>query len=194
MKYIIILFLAYSNSFGFEYHLKPKKVTDDVYCFFGALEKISKENGGNMVNSCYVKTNKGFVVIDSGPTFSYAKQAYTQMQKIEKLPVKYVINTHDHDDHWLGNSFYKSKGALLIGPLTYEQNVVSGMQTRIEQIIGQKSYGKTKIVKLNKIVDSNLTLSLGDKVFEIRQPIALAHTKGDLIVYLPSKRLYLLVI
>ena len=141
-----------------------------------------------MVNSCYVKTNKGFVVIDSGPTFSYAKQAYTQMQKIEKLPVKYVINTHDHDDHWLGNSFYKSKGALLIGPLTYEQNVVSGMQTRIEQIIGQKSYGKTKIVKLNKIVDSNLTMRLGDKVFEIRQPIALAHTKGDLIVYLPSKK------
>ena len=173
---------------SFTYHLKPKKVTDDIYCFFGALEKISKENAGNVVNSCYVKTKKGFVVIDSGPTFSYAKQAYTQMQKIAPLPVKYVINTHDHDDHWQGNSFYKSKGALLIGPQTYTENVVAGMQTRIERIIGQKLYGKTKIVKLDKVVDNNLTLHLGDEVFEIQQPLALAHTKGDLIVYLPHKK------
>ena len=72
----------------FDYHLNAKKISDNVYCFFGALESISNENGGNMVNSCYVQTKKSFVVIDSGPTFAYAKQAYAQMQKIAKLPVK----------------------------------------------------------------------------------------------------------
>ena len=173
---------------NFDYHLKAKKVTEDVYCFFGALEQITKENGANIVNSCYVKTKEGFVVIDSGPTFSYAKEAYIKMQKIAKLPVKYVINTHDHDDHWLGNSFYKSKGALLLGPRTYEQNVIPRMQTRIERILGKALFGKTKIVKLDKVIDNNLTLSLGDTVFEIEQPIALAHTKGDLIVYLPKQK------
>ena len=173
---------------SFDYHLTPKKVTENIYCFFGALENISKENGANMVNSCYVKTKKGFVVIDSGPTFSYAQQAYRQMQKIAPLPVKYVINTHDHDDHWLGNSFYKSKGALLIGSRTYAQNVVVGMQTRVERILGKKIYGKTKIVKLDKVVDQNLTLTLGDDVFEIQQPLALAHTQGDLLVYVPNKK------
>ena len=183
MKSLFILLLASSYLLGFEYNLVPKKVTEDVYCFFGKLENITKQNAGDMVNTCYVQTKEGFVVIDSGPTFSYASQAFEQMQKIAKLPVKYVINTHDHDDHWLGNSFYKSKGALLIGPRTYEQNIAVGMQTRMEQSLGKELYGKTIIVKLDTVVEEKLSLKVGDKKFEIRQVENVAHTNGDLIVY-----------
>lgn len=172
---------------AFEYHLSPQKVTDDVYCFFGNLENIDKKNAGNMVNTCFVQTKVGFVVIDSGPTFSYAKQAYAQIQKISKLPLKYVINTHDHDDHWLGNSFYKSKGALLIGSRTYEQNVVAGMEIRMQKALGETLFANTKIVSLDTIVDNNLSFSLGGETFEIRQLENIAHTKGDLVVYLPGK-------
>jgi len=173
---------------AYEYNLSPVKVSEDVHCFFGALENITKENGGNMVNTCFVQTKQGFVVIDSGPTYAYAAQAYAQMQKIEKLPVKYVINTHDHDDHWLGNSFYKSKGALLIGPRTYEQNVVVGMETRMQRTLGSVLYGKTEIVNLDRVVDDNLTLKVGDKRFEIKQLVKKAHTQGDLIVYLAEEK------
>jgi glyoxylase-like metal-dependent hydrolase (beta-lactamase superfamily II) len=139
MKIIASLLLLTFVSQAFEYNLVPQKLTDDVYCFFGKPENISKENGGNMVNTCFVKTKEGFVVIDSGPTYGYASQAYMQMQKIAPLPVKYVVNTHDHDDHWLGNSFYKEKGALLIGPETYEQNIQPGMATRMEKSVGKES-------------------------------------------------------
>ncbi|HHE05691.1 MAG TPA: MBL fold metallo-hydrolase, partial [Epsilonproteobacteria bacterium] len=111
MKVIVLFILLHTLLNAFEYHLVPQKLAKNVYCFFGKLENITKQNAGNMVNTCYVQTEKGFVVIDSGPTYAYASQAYTQMQKIAKLPVKYVMITHDHDDHWQGNSFYKSKGA-----------------------------------------------------------------------------------
>ena len=188
MKSIITFLLTLCFVFGFEYNLKPKKVTEGVYCFFGKLEPIEKQNAGNVVNSCFVQTKVGYVVIDSGPTFSYASQAYEEMQKIASLPVKYVINTHIHDDHWLGNSFYKSKGALLIGPRTYEENIVVGMETRIQRILGKELFAKTKIVKLDKIVDNNLTISLGKEKFEIKQIENIAHTKGDLVVYVPSKQ------
>jgi len=188
LKNIISLLLSFSFVFGFEYNLKPIKVTKDVYCFFGKLESIQKSNAGNIVNSCFVQTKEGFVVIDSGPTFSYAAQAYEQMQKIATLPVKYVINTHDHDDHWLGNSFYKSKGAFLIGPRTYEENTYPDMETRIERILGKALFAKTKIVKLDKVVDHNYTLNIKNDSFQIVQPIKVAHTKGDLIVYLSSKK------
>ena len=188
MKSIIALCLFLWTAQAYEYHLSPVKVSEDVHCFFGALENITKQNGGNMVNTCFVQTKQGFVVIDSGPTYAYAKQAYTQMQKIQKLPVKYVIDTHDHDDHWLGNSFYKSKGALLIGPRTYEQNVVVGMETRMQRTLGSEIYGKTEIVNLDTVVDNNLTLNVGGRLFEIRQLVPKAHTKGDLIVYLPDEK------
>ena len=188
MKFLLSLLLLSSLSDGFEYNLKPKKVVENVYCFFGKLENISKKNAGNMVNTCFVQTKEGFVVIDSGPTYAYAAQAYEQMQHIAKLPVKYVINTHDHDDHWLGNSFYKDKGALLIGPRTYEKNTLSGMETRMHSTLGDVLFAKTKIVKLDKIVDNNLTLHIAGDLFEISQPVKIAHTKGDLIVYFPRKK------
>jgi len=110
------------------------------------------------------------------------------MQKIAELPVKYVINTHDHDDHWLGNSFYKEKGALLIGPRTYEQNIHPGDHTRTQRILRKEDYEGTKIVKLDKIVDTNMTLKLGGMHFKISQPVSQAHTKGDLIVYIPDNK------
>ena len=188
MKIFISILLTFSFVFGFDYKLKPKKITEGVYCFFGKLENINKQNAGNIVNSCFVQTKEGFIVIDSGPTFSYAAQAYEQMQKIAQLPIKYVINTHDHDDHWLGNSFYKSQGALLIGPWTYEQNVLPEMETRMKRILGKELYAKTKIVKLDTIVDNNLTISLGKEKFEIKQIEDIAHTKGDLVVYVPNKQ------
>ena len=188
MKILILILLTFSFGYGFEYNLKPQNVAEDVYCFFGKLENISKENAGNMVNTCFVQTQEGFVVIDSGPTFSYASQAYEEMQKIKKLPVKYVIITHDHDDHWLGNSFYKSKGALLIGPRTYAQNIVPGMKTRMQDALGKELYGKTSIVKLDTVVDTNLSLNVGGKMFEVRQLEPVAHTKGDLIIFMPHNK------
>ncbi len=188
MKTIVSLFLLSCFLQAFEYNLVPQKLTSDVYCFFGKPENISKENGGNMVNTCFVQTKEGFVVIDSGPTFSYALQAYEQMQKIAKLPVKYVINTHDHDDHWLGNSFYKSKGALLIGPETYEQNIQPGMATRMEKSVAKETYAGTKVVKLDTVVKDTYELTLGDMVFHIKQLVQQAHTKGDLVVYLPQEK------
>jgi glyoxylase-like metal-dependent hydrolase (beta-lactamase superfamily II) len=188
MKTIVSLLLLSCSLQAFEYKLVPQKLTNDVYCFFGKPENISKENGGNMVNTCFVQTKEGFVVIDSGPTYGYASQAYAQMQKIAPLPVKYVVNTHDHDDHWLGNSFYKEKGALLIGPETYEQNIQPGMATRMEKSVGKETYAGTKVVKLDTVVHDIHDLTLGDTVFHIKQLVQQAHTKGDLVVYLPQKK------
>ena len=172
---------------AFDYDLHPKEVAEDIYCFFGKLENISVQNGGNMVNTCFVLTKEGFIVIDSGPTYDYAQTAYKQMQKIAKLPVKYVITSHDHDDHWLGNGFYKSKGALLIGPRSYEQNIAKGMHTRMERVLGKAVYGKEGVVAIDRVVDHNMTIQLGEKRFEIVQPVSQAHTKGDLIVWLPAQ-------
>jgi len=189
LKIIILVVLFFSLAHSFEYNLKPKKVAKDVYCFFGKLENINKQNAGNMVNTCFVQTKDSFVVIDSGPTFAYASQAYKQMQKIAKLPVKYVIITHDHDDHYLGNSFYKQKGALLIGSRTYEQNVLVGMETRMQKALGKALYGQTKIVNLDIVIDKDLSVKVSDKNFEIKHIDKKAHTAGDIFVYLASENI-----
>ena len=116
-KVLFSLLLSSIYTFAFDYNLKPIKVTNDVWCFFGKLDMPTKENGGFMSNSCYIKASKAYVLIDSGASYGFAKQAYEAMEKIEKLPVSTIISTHSHDDHWLGNSFYKEKfNAKILGP------------------------------------------------------------------------------
>jgi glyoxylase-like metal-dependent hydrolase (beta-lactamase superfamily II) len=167
--------------------LNLKRLQKIFTVFLVKPKNISKQNAGDIVNSCFIQTKEGLVVIERGNNYVYEYKEYTKMQKIDKIKVKYIIVKHDHDDHWQGNSFYKDKGALLIGPRTYEQNVIVGMETRMQRILGKALYGQTKIVSLDTIVDDNLTLTVGEDTFEIKQLTSIAHTKGDLVIYLKKQ-------
>ncbi len=178
-----------SSNAPFDYKLKPKKVADDVWCFFGALDKPTKENAGNMANNCYVKTNDGYFLMDTGPSYQFAKQAYSAMKKIAPLPVKYVVNSHNHDDHWLGNDFYKKEfNATLIGPETINTNYKEGDKTRMYNVLPKNAIEGTHIIKLDKTPKKPFTLSFGGKEFKIIPMAVKAHTVDDIFVYMPKEK------
>ena len=122
--FITRLLLMTVYSYGFDYNLRAYTITEGVSCFFGINEEVNSKNGGRTTNTCYIETKIGYVVIDSGPTNSYAQQAYNFMQKKRKLPIKYVINTSAHETKILGNKFYKERGATLVGPEAYRKLLV----------------------------------------------------------------------
>ena len=178
-----------SNNAPFDYKLEAKKVAENVWCFFGALDKPTKENAGNMVNGCYIKTNDGYLVMDTGPSYEYAKQTYEVMSKIEALPVKYVVNSHEHDDHWLGNDFYKKKfGAKLIGPESINTNYKDGDKTRMYNILPENAIKGTHIIKLDEIVKETQTLTFGGEEFQIIPMDVKAHTGDDVFIYMPKRK------
>ncbi|MFZ5504984.1 MAG: MBL fold metallo-hydrolase, partial [Pseudomonadota bacterium] len=49
----------------FDYRLKPEKIADDTWVLIGSTEDITRANGGNIVNTAFVVTKEGVVVIDS---------------------------------------------------------------------------------------------------------------------------------
>lgn len=174
---------------AFDYQLKATKVSENVWCFLGALEGPSKENAGNMVNTCYVKTSDSYVLVDSGPSYQYAKQAYAVMSEIDKLPVKTVINTHDHDDHWLGNSFYKDTfKAEIIGPQCINDNYKEGDKTRMFNVLPANAIAGTKIIPVDKVPTKTLSLTIGGEIFEIVPIGTKAHTDEDFFVYMPKRK------
>ncbi len=178
-----------SSNAPFDYKLKPKKVAENVWCFFGAIEKPTKENAGNMANNCYIKTNDGYLVMDTGPSYQFAKQAYEAMQKIEELPVKYVVNSHEHDDHWLGNDFYKKKfGTTLIGPESINTNYKEGDKTRMYNVLPKNAIEGTHIIDLDKVVKKKETLVLGGEKFDIIPMDVKAHTGDDVFIYMPERK------
>jgi len=189
---ILIALVLTTNASSFDYKLEPQEVSKDLWCFFGALESPSKENAGNIANSCYIKTKSNYVVFDSGPSYEYAAQSYEAMSKISKLPVLAVIASHEHDDHWLGNNFYKEKfNSELIGPSTINENYKVGDKTRMFQVLPKSAIEGTKIVKLDTVVDKNITRDFDGKVFEIIPIHTKAHTDKDIFVYLPSEKIIL---
>lgn len=175
--------------FAFDYNLKPKKINENIWCFLGHLEVPSSKNGGFLSNSCYIKTNNSYVVVDTGGTYEFARQAYASMSKIAKLPVKVAINTHYHDDHWIGSSFYKEQfNTRLLGPQTINSNFKKGDQTRLMKMLPKTITYKSSIVPMDEVINEEKILTVDGIEIKIIPMGVTAHTSKDLYVYLPQMK------
>jgi glyoxylase-like metal-dependent hydrolase (beta-lactamase superfamily II) len=77
-----------------------KQVADGVYAAIAAPRyKVNS-------NAAVILTNDGVVVVDSHSKPSAAQALYREIQGITKQPIRKVINTHFHWDHWQGNQTY----------------------------------------------------------------------------------------
>src|SRR3989442_9336825 len=79
-----------------------KKVGDGLYAAIAA--PAYKVNS----NSAVIVTNDGVIVVDSHSKPSAARAVYQQIQAVTKQPVRKIVNTHFHWDHWQGNEVYTS--------------------------------------------------------------------------------------
>lgn len=188
-KLFLISMLSSVSLFGFIYDLKPKKITENVWCFLGDLSAPTKHNGGFMSNSCYIKSDSSYILVDSGSSYLFAKQAYKAMSKIEKLPVSHILVTHEHDDHWLGNNFYKEKfNSKILGPSIINKDYEPSSKTRMMNILPKEIMANTSVVKIDKEIIEPLTLEINNKTIEIIPLGYKAHSSDDLLVFLPQEK------
>ena len=183
------LFCSFGFASNFDYKLKPQKVSENIWCFFGKTEVPSKENGGFMANSCYIKAKDSYILVDTGANYNFAKQAYEAMQKIEDLKVSTIIITHEHDDHWMGNSFYKDRfNSIIYAPKSINENYNENSKPRIFEILDKNEMENTKVIKADVVVSDEKVINISDKTIKIIPTKLTAHTKDDLIVYLPDEK------
>ena len=186
MHYLLSLLIFSGSLFGFNYHLKPYKISDGIDCFFGLPSQVNNINGGNMVNSCYIEVDNFYLVIDSGPTYSYAQEAYEVMQKKKKLPVKYVINTSSDEVHILGNEFYKELGAKLLGPKGYEKHIETKQKLFLETILSKDAFINTRLIPLDEYVEESKSLVFDKMNLNIK---ILEGDSNHLYVYIKNKNI-----
>src|SRR5215210_2719213 len=79
------------------------KVADGVYA------AIRKEPPGLTVNanSVFIINDQDVVVVDTTLTPGTAKELLAALRRLTSKPVKYVVNTHWHDDHIMGNQVFR---------------------------------------------------------------------------------------
>lgn len=184
-KLILLLCVV---GFGYGYDLKPIQISKSVYQFIGKNEAPTKENGGNMVNTYWIKTPKSYIVVDTGPSYKYAKEAHEAMKKIANLPIKYVINTHMHDDHWLGNNYFKELGATIYATKAQSKKFPIGSDAHMLSVIKKEDSKGTKIIGVDKFIEKDFSMNVDGIQLDFIHFDYAVHSPEDVMVYLPEEK------
>ena len=59
---------------GLTYRLEPRLIAPDTYVFEGAVEHFTTQNGGNILNTGFIVTDDGVIVIQTGPSRRYGEE------------------------------------------------------------------------------------------------------------------------
>ncbi|MCO7614440.1 quinoprotein relay system zinc metallohydrolase 1 [Pseudomonas chlororaphis] len=116
MRWILLLLLCLGlpARADLDYQLKPRQIAEGTWLLEGSTDNFAKANGGNIVNTGFIVTDSGVVVIDSGPSKRYGEALRRAIAATTDKPVIQLLLTHHHPDHVLGNQAF---GDVPIGAL-----------------------------------------------------------------------------
>ncbi len=169
--------------------LKVTKAIDGVYAIVGPKGQRSPKNLANNATFGLVVTSEGTVLIDPGGSYKGAAALDALIKTVTTQPVKIVINTGGQDHRWIGNSYWREKGAKIIASETAvadHKDRGSLQMTMLDNLIKGQLDG-TNPVYADKTFAETHEFNLGGVVFEIHHK-GQAHTPGDSFVWLPQSK------
>ena len=110
-----------------------KKVADGVHV--AVATPAYKVNS----NTAIIESDDGVVIVDTHSKPSAARVIVERLRDITTKPVRYVVNTHFHWDHWHGNEVYPAAyphAEIVTNQLTREAMVTKGLK-RIQDHVRQ---------------------------------------------------------
>lgn len=171
--------------------LAVNEVSPGIFVHLGLQEDWAASNGGDVANSSFVVGGRCVAVIDTGGTPALGRALRAAVARATPLPVCYVINTHAHPDHMLGNVAFAPSAGQAFGAQT--QFIAS---TRFAATLSarepyyrnalQRDFGialaHQGFVYPTITVAQAQELDLGGRVLSL-QAWPTAHTDNDLTVY-----------
>ncbi|MGQ7819138.1 quinoprotein relay system zinc metallohydrolase 1 [Metapseudomonas furukawaii] len=108
MRLIVLLLACFSLTAraSLEYSLEPRQIAESTWVLEGSTDNFDRANGGNIVNTGFIVTDDGVVVIDTGPSRAYGEAMRQAIGRVTDRPVTLVLLTHHHPDHVLGNQAF----------------------------------------------------------------------------------------
>ncbi len=143
-------------------------------------------------NNAFLVTDEGVLVIDTRQHPRRAEELLATIRKYTDKPIKWVINTHAHGDHYFGNSVFKREGATFIAHRDTAGMMKSHLGIEMKRRMGyfkQQKYdpGEVKLVLPDVTFDSRMTLTLGGRTVELLY-LGPGQNPGDTLVYFPKER------
>ncbi len=166
--------------------LALQTIAPGVYVAAGVLEDWGPANRGRVANTGFVVGTRCVAVIDSGGTHSHGRALRAAVRRTTPLPVCYVINTHAHPDHLLGNEAFID-GAAEAPQFVGHRRLPAALAARgpfylnaLQRDFGPEDAG-ARLIAPTRTVDTTLELALGGRTLSLKA-WPTAHTDADLSV------------
>jgi len=179
---IVITFTFYSVVYAksFDYDLKPIKVAKDTYVFVGKTDDFSFANGGNIVNTSFIVSSKGVIVIDTGPSLRYGQQMKQAIANVTNKKIIAVYLTHHHPDHFLGNQAFSDVPIYaLAGTVSNIQNEGAAFADNLYLMVGDWMRGTDVYLPSHKVKQG--IYSVGEHRLELLAYEG--HTSSDMAIF-----------
>jgi cyclase len=165
------------------------KVTGSIYAYAGVKEASPQNSFG--ANAGIIIGQDFLVAVDSLLSSREAKRFIKDIRKISQKPVKFLINTHYHPDHSLGNSEFAQLGAIIIAQEDDQKNMEKageGMLQHAKQNgLSDQDLKGTKVAYPTLTFSDRVTLNLGKKQVELLF-LGPSHTTGSILVFIPREK------
>lgn len=182
MRYLvltILLLLLPAAALGVE-PLPVAEVAPGVFLHQGVHEESGPANGGDIANIGFIVGRDAVAVVDSGGTPDIARRLLAAVRAKTDRPVRYVINTHMHPDHVLGNGALVGDGVTFAGHANLPAALSARFGTYVTRAKDHLAEAPALILP-TLLVKDRAEVDLGGRVLElVAHPTA--HTNNDLTV------------
>ncbi|QLF92031.1 quinoprotein relay system zinc metallohydrolase 1 [Pseudomonas sp. ABC1] len=179
LHFTFLLCLATPALGELEYRLQPRQIAENTWLLEGSTDDFDRKNGGNIVNTAFILTSAGVVVIDTGPSRRYGEAMRQVIAETTGQPVVKVLLTHHHPDHVLGNqAFAEAPIAALAGTNQLLREQGDAMAENMYRLVGDWMRG-TELVLANEVLEPGV-LQVGDH--RLRLLSLSGHTGADLAI------------
>ena len=162
-----------------DYGLAARALAPGVWVVEGANADFAVANGCNIINTGFIATGSGVVVINTGPSKRYGEQLRAAIRRITDQPVVAVYLTHHHPDHALGSqAFADVPIRALPGTIEGLREQGADFNSNLYRMVGNWMRGTEPLLPTG-IVEAG-TVQIGTHTFELI-PNA-GHTAADLAI------------
>lgn len=163
--------------------LPMREVAPGVFVYAAPYALAGRGNAGAIANVGFVIGRDAVAVIDTGGSLAAGRRLLASLRQRTALPVRYVVNTHVHPDHVLGNAAFAGEGATFVGHRALPEALAARAESYLRanaDLVGPDFAG-TRIVPPTLLVSTRLDLDLGGRVLRL-EAWPTAHTNSDLTV------------
>jgi glyoxylase-like metal-dependent hydrolase (beta-lactamase superfamily II) len=183
--------LASGAAWAADTPVKAVKVAEDVWVVQGESAQGSAANRNFISNAGFVVTGDGVVVVDALGSPTLAGEMIAEIRRVTSQPIRHVIVTHYHADHFYGLQAFKAIGASVIAHRAAGEYLNSDTAQRRLAASREELFPwideRTRLVAPDRWLDQpDTVLRVGTFEFQIRHA-GPAHTPEDLVVYVPSR-------